>query len=102
MFPFILRLVSCIIFLRKQPAYYLEGLFMNIFCKFVLILIAALTLPGLCAAWGPYYSYRASRYYCPGACYRGSTLPQVDNACVNICIDKEHTLDQCTRACSYY
>lgn len=47
---------------------------------------------------------------CPPVCYYyyGYDFPasmydyEVDNACVDFCIDKKHRLQECTRACSNY
>lgn len=39
--------------------------------------------------------------YCPPACYQKEFIDhQVDTACVDFCIDKRHTLNDCMRSCT--
>jgi len=51
------------------------------------------------------YFYQKN-YSCPGQYYYGYNFDsstydyQVDTTCVDFCIDKEHTLQQCMRSCS--
>ena len=52
-----------------------------------------------------FFSFQKN-YSCPGQYYYGYNFDsstydyQVDTACVDFCIDKEHTLQQCMRSCS--
>jgi hypothetical protein len=53
---------------------------------------------------------RPYQYHCPPAChyYYGYNFPasmfdyEVDNACVDFCLDKRHSLQHCTHVCSNY
>jgi len=73
-------------------------LFCFCFCFFILFsinaysyaLFARQNLPKCC-------------YYYYGYQFNQSTYDyEVDNACVDICIDKKHSLQRCMRACSNY
>ncbi|GEM_PF-6011384 len=74
-----------------------------------LILMTALALhviPSVSMPACHYHNYRNTGYrhycHCQHFYYQCTGQDyQVDNACVDFCIDKRHTLNQCMRECSY-